>query len=137
VDLAKHVIQVHAIDAQGRIVAARSMSRERLTAWCAQLPAGCLVAMESCSAAHHWARRLAEGGRGLANKNARILWAVLSRGDRYDGTTVGERFGACHARAMAGYPVSFKTCSRRYITQVRPAAGKLGNPWLCLSRPRR
>jgi hypothetical protein len=27
-------------------------------AWCAQLPAGCVVAMEACSNAHHLARRL-------------------------------------------------------------------------------
>jgi transposase len=26
--------------------------------WCAQLPPGCLVAMETSSSAHHWARRL-------------------------------------------------------------------------------
>jgi transposase len=26
--------------------------------WCAQLPRGCLVAMEACSGAHHWARKL-------------------------------------------------------------------------------
>lgn len=58
VDLAKHAIQVHAVDAQGCVVVARSLRRERFLVWCAQLPAGCLVAMESCSGAHHWARRL-------------------------------------------------------------------------------
>lgn len=31
-------------------------------AWCAQLPPGCVVAMESCGGAHHWARRLATIG---------------------------------------------------------------------------
>lgn len=56
--MAKHAIQVHAVDAQGCVVVARSLRRERFLVWCAQLPAGCLVAMESCSGAHHWARRL-------------------------------------------------------------------------------
>ena len=27
-------------------------------AWCAQLPPGCVVAMQACSGAHHWARKL-------------------------------------------------------------------------------
>jgi transposase len=31
--------------------------------WCAQLPPGCVVAMEACGGAHHWARRL--GAMGL------------------------------------------------------------------------
>jgi transposase len=58
VDLAKRVIQVHAVDAAGRRVASRSLKAEQFTAWCAQLPPGCLVAMEACSSAHHWARKL-------------------------------------------------------------------------------
>ena len=58
VDLAKQVIQVHAVDASGRCIAARAFKRDQFLAWCAQLPAGCMVAMEACSSAHHWARKL-------------------------------------------------------------------------------
>ena len=57
-DLAKRVIQVHAVDAAGRRVVGRALKREQFMVWCAQLPAGCLVAMEACSSAHHWARKL-------------------------------------------------------------------------------
>jgi transposase len=49
VDLAKNVIRVHAVDAAGRRVVARAFKRDQFVAWCAQLPAGCLVAMEACS----------------------------------------------------------------------------------------
>ena len=62
VDLAKRVIQVHAVDGAGRVVTARTLTRERFMAWCAQLPLGCVVAMESCGGAHHWARRLVAMG---------------------------------------------------------------------------
>ena len=58
VDLAKNVIQVHAVDGAGRRVVSRAIKREQFLAWCAQLPAGCVVAMEACSGAHHWAREL-------------------------------------------------------------------------------
>jgi transposase len=37
VDLAKRVIQVHAVDASGRVVVAKAMARERFMGWCAQL----------------------------------------------------------------------------------------------------
>lgn len=66
VDLAKRVIQVHAVDAAGRVAAARSLPRQRFADWCAGLPQGCVVAMEACSGAHHWARRLR--GMGLEVK---------------------------------------------------------------------
>jgi transposase len=58
VDLAKRVIQVHAVDETGRVVVAKQLQRDGFTAWCAQLPPGCLVAMEACSGSHHWGRRL-------------------------------------------------------------------------------
>lgn len=58
VDLAKRVIQVYAVDAAGLRITGRALPRDKFMAWCAQLPAGCLVAMEASSSAHHWARKL-------------------------------------------------------------------------------
>jgi transposase len=58
VDLSKRVYQVHAVDRSGRVLTAKSLSAVRFFAWCAELPAGCLVAMETCGGAHHVARRL-------------------------------------------------------------------------------
>lgn len=58
VDLAKRVIQVHAVNAAGRRLVTRALKRGQFMSWCAQLPPGCVVAMEACSRAHHWARKL-------------------------------------------------------------------------------
>jgi transposase len=58
VDLAKRVIQVLAVNAAGLRVIGRALPRDKFLAWCAQLPAGCLVALEASSSAHHWARKL-------------------------------------------------------------------------------
>lgn len=62
VDLAKRLIQVHAVDATGRAVTTKAISRGKFLFWCAQLPPGCVLAMEACSSAHHWARQLARIG---------------------------------------------------------------------------
>lgn len=70
VDLAKNLIQVHAVDAAGRRVVSRALKRDQFLAWCEQLPAGCVVAMEACSSAHHWGRSLCQ--RGL---DARLIAA--------------------------------------------------------------
>jgi len=56
-DLAKNAFQVHAVDAKGEVVAARKLARGRLISFFAELPP-CLIAMEACSSAHHWARQL-------------------------------------------------------------------------------
>ena len=62
VDLAKYVIQVHAVDVAGKVVTNRALKRDKFLLWCADLPAGCLIAMEACSGAHHWCRKLIEHG---------------------------------------------------------------------------
>ena len=56
-DLARRVIQAHAVDASGKLVTNRALAHDKFIAWCARLPAGCLVAMEASSSAHHWARK--------------------------------------------------------------------------------
>ena len=54
-DLAKHIFQVHGVDAAGRVVVAKSIKRSKLLDFFASLPR-CLVGLESCGSAHHWAR---------------------------------------------------------------------------------
>src|SRR5271167_982345 len=56
-DLAKNVFQVHAVDAKGDLVVACKLRRSRLLEFFAKLPP-CVVAMEACASAHHWARKL-------------------------------------------------------------------------------
>jgi transposase len=58
VDLSKRVYQVHAVDRAGHVVLAKALPVQRFFAWCAEVPAGCVVAMEACGGAHHVARRL-------------------------------------------------------------------------------
>ncbi len=57
VDLAKHVFQVHAVDAGGRVLVAKALRRRDVLPFFASLPR-CLVGMEACGSAHHWAREL-------------------------------------------------------------------------------
>ena len=82
VDLAKNVIQLHAVDGAGRRVVARTIKRDQFLAWCAQLPSGCVVAMEACSGAHAWARRLRAMG-----VDARLIAASFVSPYRMEGKT--------------------------------------------------
>ena len=82
VDLAKHVIQVHAVDAAGRVLTSRALARGKFIEWCVRLPRGCMLAMEASSSAHHWARKLV--GLGL---DARIISAQLVEPYRSQGAS--------------------------------------------------
>jgi transposase len=55
IDLAKRSFHVFGVDASGKPVLSKKLSRARLSAFMANLPA-CTVAMEACGSAHHWAR---------------------------------------------------------------------------------
>jgi len=56
IDLAKNVFALHGVDATGRAVLVRpSVPRGKLLEVVASLPS-CLIGMEACSGAHHWAR---------------------------------------------------------------------------------
>jgi transposase len=56
-DIAKNVFQVHGVDAAGRTVLRRKVRRDQLLKLFASLEP-CLVGMEACATAHHWARQL-------------------------------------------------------------------------------
>lgn len=57
IDLAKLVFQVHGVDGHGNAVIRKQLKRTELAKFFANLP-GCLIGMEACSSAHHWARKL-------------------------------------------------------------------------------
>jgi len=118
VDLAKVVIQVHAVDGTGRRVVARAFKRDQFLAWCAQLPAGCLVAMEACSSAHHWARRLRALGM-----DARLIAASFVSPYRMEGKSgkndMTDAAAICEAAcrpSMRFVPV--KTCEQQGVMSL-------------------
>jgi len=57
IDLAKNTFSVHGIDAQGKAVLRKTVSRAKLLSLMTQRPP-CRVGLEACPGAHHWARRL-------------------------------------------------------------------------------
>jgi transposase len=63
-DLAKNVFQVHGVDADGHVVLRRKLRRSEVLPFFEALPA-CLVGMEACATAHHWARALSALGHAV------------------------------------------------------------------------
>jgi transposase len=57
IDLAKNVIQIHAVDERGMVALKKQFKRGQVAEFFANLPP-CLIGMEACGSAHHWARKL-------------------------------------------------------------------------------
>src|SRR6185295_8162942 len=60
-DLAKFIFTVQGVDQHGKVVLRKTVRRAKLLELFAQLPA-CVVGMEACSGAQHWARELRKLG---------------------------------------------------------------------------
>ena len=60
-DIAKNVFHAHGADASGKPLFSRKISRTKLLEFFAKQPR-CLVALEACGGAHHWARELTQQG---------------------------------------------------------------------------
>ena len=60
-DLAKTVFQAHGAAADGSVVFRRKLTRRQVLRFFAAQP-NCVVAMEACASAHHWARAIGSLG---------------------------------------------------------------------------
>ena len=77
-DLAKSVFQVHAIDANGQVVAKKKLRRGEVLTFFQALPP-CMVGMEACATAHYWARELSALGHDARLMSPAYVKAYVRR----------------------------------------------------------
>jgi transposase len=77
-DLAKHVFQVHGIDAKGAVVLRKQLRRSQVLLFFSRL-ARCVVGMEACATAHYWARELGALGHEVRLMPAQYVKAYVKR----------------------------------------------------------
>jgi|TARA_B100000315_G_scaffold41376_1_gene36289 transposase len=78
IDLAKNVFQVHGVDGSGRTVIRRQLRRSQVVPFFERLPR-CLVGMEACATAHHWAREITALGHDARLMPARYVKPYVKR----------------------------------------------------------
>jgi transposase len=77
-DLAKHVFQVHGVDASGAIVLRRRIRRSEMVRFFGRLEP-CLIGMEACATSHHWGRTLQALGHGVRLMAPHYVKAYVKR----------------------------------------------------------
>jgi len=77
-DVAKHVFQVHGVDAEGAAVLRKQLRRGQVLIFFSRLPR-CVVGLEACATAHYWARELAALGHEVRLMPAQYVKAYVKR----------------------------------------------------------
>jgi transposase len=97
IDLAKNVFAVHGVDESGKPTLVRpSVPRAKLTEPIASLPP-CLIGMEACSGAHHWAREFQKFGHTVRLMAPKFVIPYRLSGKRGKNDAAGAA-AICEAR---------------------------------------
>jgi transposase len=83
IDLAKDVFQVFGVDTRGRAMLRKRLRRPQLTPFVAAL-APCLIGLEACASAFHWARQFERHGHRVRIISPQFVKPFI-RGNKNDG----------------------------------------------------
>lgn len=90
-DLAKSVFLAHGVDADGKTVLVKRLHRKQMMPFFSKLPA-CLIGVEACATAHHWARTLTAMGHEVKLMPPSYVKGYVKRGksDALDAEAICE-----------------------------------------------
>jgi len=91
-DIAKRVLRAHGVDAAGRAVLRRRLGRSEVLDFFRALPP-CLVGVEACGTAHHWAREI----RALGHEVRLILASYVKPYVKRGKTDAADAEAICEA----------------------------------------
>jgi transposase len=105
-DIAKNVFQVHGVNEQGKVMVQKQLSRSKVLAYFAQLPA-CRIGREACGSAHSWARELQKLGHDVRRRAVQLInpYRTNQKNDRKDAEASGEAVSRPQLRFVPSKPV--------------------------------
>jgi len=104
VDLAKNVYQLHGVDRHGKAVWKRRLRRGQwLQALMDKAEPGCVIGMEACTGAHHWARELQSRGYEVRLIAPQFVkpYVKSNKNDANDAEAICEAMGRPHMRFVS------------------------------------
>ena len=92
IDLAKSSFSVYGVNAQGKPVLQRTLTRTGVFRFFSNLPE-CLVGMEACASFEYWARTIESLGHTVRRIHPRYVKAYLlgAKNDTNDAAAIGQR----------------------------------------------
>lgn len=117
IDLAKAVFQVHGVDERGRVAVRKQLKRSDMSSYFANLET-CLIGLEACGSAHHWARKLQGFGHTVKLMSPQFVkpYVKTNKNDTADAEAICEAVSRPNMRF-----VSVKTVEQQAILSVHRA----------------
>lgn len=102
IDLAKNVFQLHGIDATGKPVLRKAVSRRKLMETLVNLQP-CLIGIEACGGAHNWAREMIKLGHEVRIMAPQFVapYRKIGKNDINDAEAICEAVSRPHMRFVA------------------------------------
>ena len=99
IDLAKNVFQVHGVNEHGKTVLRKQLKRDQVATFFAIMPQ-CLIGMEACGSAHHWARKLRSLGHDVRLMAPQFVkpYVKTNKNDVADAEAICEAVGRPNMR---------------------------------------
>lgn len=99
IDLAKNVFQVHGIDEHGKVLLKKQLRRDQMATFFVNQPP-CLIGMEACGSAHHWARKLQAMGHTVRLMAPQFVkpYVKTNKNDAADAEAICETVGRPNMR---------------------------------------
>jgi transposase len=117
IDLAKAVFQIHGVDERGKVRVRKQLKRAEMATYSANLEP-CLIGMEACGSAHHWARTLESYGHKVKLMAPQFVkpYVKTNKNDMADAEAICEAVGRPNMRFVA-----MKTVEQQAILSVHRA----------------
>src|SRR3974377_1214096 len=110
-DIAKSVVQVHGVDADGHVVVRRQLKRRYVLAFFEKL-APCLIGIEACASSHHWSRQLLALGHDVRLMPPSYVKPYVKRqkNDATDAEAICEAVSRANMRFVETKTVEQQSC---------------------------
>lgn len=117
IDLAKAVFQIHGVGERGKVAVRKQLKRSEMSRYFANLEP-CLIGMEACGSAHHWARKLQGFGHTVKLMSPQFVkpYVKTNKNDMADAEAICEAVSRPNMRF-----VSVKTVEQQAILSVHRA----------------
>ncbi len=117
IDLAKAVFQIHGVNEHGKVAVRKQLKRAEMSSYFANLEP-CLIGMEACGSAHHWARKLEGYGHTIRLMAPQFVkpYVKTNKNDMADAEAICEAVSRPNMRFVA-----IKTVEQQAILSVHRA----------------
>ena len=117
IDLAKIVFQIHGVDERGKVAVRKPLKRADMAKYFSNLEP-CVIGMEACGSAHHWARKLESYGHTVKLMAPQFVkpYVKTNKNDMADAEAICEAVSRPNMRF-----VPMKTVEQQAILSVHRA----------------